>query len=387
MGKEVTNLYSGDRTQRSNRPMGVGRICWIAKLRRNQIFGRTAPDHVLCCQRVSGCDAAPPGMRPLQILLFIALLRASTILAGDAPTPAVPSRPPSEKPLQEVLVTADHAGPALWKVTSGQHLLWILAEPPTPLPTKIVWKAKQVEAAIASAQELILDGGITFNSLMSAMPLSAATYEDMRTIPGQLTSLKDVIPADLYRRFETLKDAFASNYDSLEQLRPWAAGFELSKHVMKSLRLSDTAVSDTVLRLGWRAKVITLYTYADYAEFEKNSKSSRSVSCLEEIVSELEADRDDLQRLEDAWSVGDIDALREVAFRQKPDTCVLDMFDNDQQSRYVTAHHTEQWLAAVDLALKTRNTTFALVPADKIFAPDGWLTALRARGYDVQEPH
>jgi uncharacterized protein YbaP (TraB family) len=333
------------------------------------------------------CDAAPPGMRPIQILLLIALLRANAVLAGDAPTSARPAQLSSEQPLEEVLVTADHAGPALWKVTSGQHSLWILAEPPMPLPTKIVWRTKQVEAAIGSAQELILDGGITFNSLMSAMPLSAATYHGMRTIPGPLTSLKDVVPADLYSRFEALKEAFAANYDTLEQLRPWAAGFELSKHVMKSLRVSETTVSDAVLRFGWRAKVITLYTYADYAQFEKNSKSSRSVSCLEEIVAELEADRDDLQRLEDAWFVGDIDTLREVALRQKPDTCVVGMFDNDQQARYVTAHHTEQWLAAVDLALKTRNTTFALVPADKILAPDGWLTALRARGYDVQEPH
>jgi hypothetical protein len=79
--------------------------------------------------------------------------------------------------------------------------------------------------------------------------------------------------------------------------------------------------------------------------------------------------------------------LREVALRQKPETCALDMFDNDRQARDATAHHTEQWLAAVDLALKTRNTTFAFVPADKIFAPDGWLTALRARGYNVEEPH
>jgi uncharacterized protein YbaP (TraB family) len=338
-------------------------------------------------QRVCARDAAPPGMRPFQILLLITLLRASVILAGDVPTPAVAPRLPSERQIQEVQVTADHAGPALWKVTSGQHLLWILAQPPTPLPIKFVWRSKQVEAAIASAQELILDGGITFNSLMSDRPLSAATYQDMRTIPERLTSLKDRVPADLYRRFEALKDAFAANYGSMEQLRPWAAGFELSRHVMQSLRLSETAVSDTVLRLGWRANVITLYTYADYEKFKKNSKSSRTVSCLEEIVSELEADRDGLQRLEDAWSVGDIVALREVALRQKPGTCVLDMFDNDQQGRDVTTHHTEQWLAAVDLALRTRKTTFALVPADKIFAPDGWLSALRARGYDVQEPH
>ena len=294
---------------------------------------------------------------------------------------------PSEVPLQEVLVNADRAGPALWKVTSGENVLWVLAKPPTPLSTNIVWRTNEVAAAIAGAQELILDGGITFSSRKSAEPLSAATYQDMRTIPGPRAQLKDVIPPDLYFRFEALKRAFASDYDSVEQLRPWAAGFELSKHVMRSLRLSDTAVSDTLVRLGWRAKVVTLYTYADYAKFKKNSKSTRTVSCLEEIVSELETDRDDLPRLENAWSIGDVDALQEFVLRQNPDTCVSDMFDDDRQARAAAARHAEQWLAAADVALKSRKTTFALVPAHKIFAPDSWLTALRARGYDVQRPH
>ena len=150
-------------------------------------------------------------MSAVQILLFVALLRAGSSMAGDALRSAARARQLSEKPTEEVLVTADHAGPALWKVTSGQHLLWILAEPPTPLPTKMIWRTKQVEAAIASAQELILDGGISFNSLMSATPLSVATYQDMRMIPGKQTSLRDVVPEDLYRRFEALKGVFAAN--------------------------------------------------------------------------------------------------------------------------------------------------------------------------------
>jgi hypothetical protein len=221
---------------------------------------------------------------------------------------------------------------------------------------------------------------------MSESRLTAATYQDMRRFPGRLTSLKDTIPADLYRRFEALKDAFAPNYDSLEQLRPWAAGFELNKHVMRSLGLSDTAVSDTLRRLGWKAKVVTLYTYADYAKFQKNSTNGRMVSCLEAIVSELEADRDELPRLALAWSVGDLETLQKVALRREPDACVLDMFDNDRQARDVIARHAEYWLAAVDLALKTNETTFALVPAGEVFAPEGRLAALRVRGYDVQGP-
>ncbi|HEY4341367.1 MAG TPA: TraB/GumN family protein [Steroidobacteraceae bacterium] len=324
-------------------------------------------------------------MRLTQIFLLIALLRVGTNVANEVPMRAAPPRIPSERGVQEVLISSDHAGPALWKVTSGPHLLWILAAPPTPLPADFDWRTNEVEAALAGAQEVILDGGITFNSIKSAIPLSATAYQDMRMIPGQQNSLQDVVSADLYRRFETLKDALAANYDSMEQLRPWAAGFELRRHVMKTLRLSDTTVSEAVVRFGWRATVITLYTYADYAVFERNSKSGQTVSCLEEIVAELETDRDDWHRLGHAWAVGDLETLRQVV--RKPDACVLDLFDNDAQAQDATAHHTAQWLAAAEAALKTRNSTFALVPTDEIFAPDGWLAALRAAGYDVQEPH
>jgi uncharacterized protein YbaP (TraB family) len=318
------------------------------------------------------------------VLVRVGLI-ASATAAGAAPTPTVPADPPAVEAIQEVLVTGEHPGPALWKVTSGQHLLWILAEPPTPLPMKFVWRSKQVAAAIATAQELILDGGITFDSSRLNKPLTLFVYHDMRTLPaGQ--SLADVVPENLYRRFRVLKDEFAADDDQMERLRPWAAGIELRKHVMKSLNLTNTSVSGTVLAHAWRAKVTSLFIDADYAEFERNSKSNRTMSCLEDIVSELETDRNDLQRLANAWSVGDIEALRELVLRQKPDQCQPDMFDNDQRAKEATARHTEQWLAAADLALNTYPTAFAIVPTDRLFAPDGWLTALRARGYGVQEP-
>ena len=320
----------------------------------------------------------------LVVLVMVSMIACATAAAA-APTPTVAANPAAAEAIQEVLVTGEHPGPALWKVTSGQHLLWILAEPPTPLPMAFVWRSKQVEAAIATAQELILDGGITFDSSRLDRPLTIFVYHDMRTLPaGQ--SLADVVPEDLYRRFRTLKNAFAANDEQIERLRPWAAGIELRKHVMKSLSLTNTSVADTVRAHAWRARVISLFIDANYAEFERNSKSNRTISCLEDIVSELETDRNDLQRLANAWSVGDIEALRELVLRQKPDQCQPDMFDNDQRAQEAAARHAKQWLAAVDLALKTYATAFAVVPTDRIFAPDGWLAALRARGYDVQEP-
>jgi hypothetical protein len=69
-----------------------------------------------------------------------------------------------------------------------------------------------------------------------------------------------------------------------------------------------------------------------------------------------------------------------------PHDCQRSLFDNDQQARDTIARHTEQWLAAVAQALRTRQSSFALVPMDKLLVTDSWLTDLRARGYLAQGP-
>ena len=56
--------------------------------------------------------------------------------------------------LEEVVVVGRLPGPPLWKVTNGEHVLWIL-----PLvnlyPKKMEWESTRVEALIAGSQEFI----------------------------------------------------------------------------------------------------------------------------------------------------------------------------------------------------------------------------------------
>ena len=100
----------------------------------------------------------------------------------------------------------------------------------------------------------------------------------------------------------------------------------------------------------------------------------------------LEADRDNLRRLANAWATGDIGALQQLVPRQKPYLCLPALFDSDQRAKDIVARHREQSLAATEQALKARKTTFAVVSMEELFAPDGWLATLRARGYGVKEP-
>jgi uncharacterized protein YbaP (TraB family) len=211
-------------------------------------------------------------------------------------------------------------------------------------------------------------------------------FQDIRTLPWGQT-LKDVVPEDLYARFEALKTAFDPKDGGMEHLRPWAAAMNLRSDALKSLNLTDDAIFRTVRRdATWRARETDVVTDADFQEFLRNGATNRSVPCLGATVSALEEDRDDLQRLANAWATGDIGALQRLVPRQKPFPCLPALFDSDQRAKDTVARHREQLLAATEQALKARKTTFAVVSMEELFAPDGWLATLRARGYGVKEP-
>ncbi|MEO7208165.1 MAG: hypothetical protein ABI145_15615, partial [Steroidobacteraceae bacterium] len=71
----------------------------------------------------------------------------------------------SSTPIDEILVTGERPGPGLWRVSKGDHDLWILATL-TPLPKGMTWRSKAVEARIARSQivlappEIAADTGI-----------------------------------------------------------------------------------------------------------------------------------------------------------------------------------------------------------------------------------
>ena len=83
-----------------------------------------------------------------------ALAVAAPIVCGIAMQTAVAQTDADTAELPTVVVTGEQPGPGLWKVTSGDHVLWILGTL-SPLPKNMHWQAREVEEAIASAQEVL----------------------------------------------------------------------------------------------------------------------------------------------------------------------------------------------------------------------------------------
>jgi hypothetical protein len=118
-----------------------------------------------------------------------------------------------------------------------------------------------------------------------------------------------------------------------------------------------------------------------------------SAPCLERVVEILEDGGSGLRRLANAWSLGDIPALRQlvpsyVALNgaHRPSKCKIAAYGGLQRANEFTARRTESWLNEAGRALRENHRTIAVVPMGELFAPDGYLAGLRARGYEIVEP-
>jgi len=66
--------------------------------------------------------------------------------------------------------------------------------------------------------------------------------------------------------------------------------------------------------------------------------------------------------------------------------CSAALAGKDQATHALAAIHTGKWLTAAARALATNNSTVAVVSMSELLAPDGYLAALRAKGYEIIEP-
>ena len=133
---------------------------------------------------------------------FISAIAA--LLLANAVTPEQGAEPASDD-LAVVLVTGEQPGPALWKVSSGDHVLWILGEV-APQPRQVTWRSKRFEALLDKSQEVLLD----FSGVLWPNKLQEEAEGRIRPLPSGQT-LKDVVPPGLYcacrGRPETLRHA------------------------------------------------------------------------------------------------------------------------------------------------------------------------------------
>jgi hypothetical protein len=317
---------------------------------------------------------------------LVFLLLSGLAAASDTDPAETPET--DESGMEVVLVLGQQPGPGLWKVSSGDHVMWVLGEI-SPYPRKVKWVSKRFESLLGNSQELLLDYSGYWR----------ADHSDTRKLliaemlpPG--VKLKDLVTPELYRKFE----ATARRFDAtgLEELHPFAATNRLVVCAMYSMDMKAFSARFTAAQLAHKAKLkITNFSAPDvpFEDRLQNWRHPANAVCLERLLATIGDGGTGVRRLANAWSIGDIPALRQLvpvySFSRdgfRSGECAAAMHGGEKQAADYKRRRTQMWLNQAKRALKNNKRTMAVVPMSELFATDGYLAALRAAGYEIEEP-
>lgn len=324
-------------------------------------------------------------------LLIAGLLLAIAPGSAQVADPA-PIQDEAVEQLAELVVNGEQPGPPLWRVSSGDHALWLVGSV-SQLPVGVNWRSRQLEAALSESQEVILDVGVASSPRTKAE--RRALNKAPNTLPGDKT-LKDLLSPELHAEVEAARQSFASGIRGFERLRPFYAGNRLIMGSMRPLRLTPFGAMHTVSKLAaiMGVPVTRMVESEGVAQaLLVDETSASTLPCLEAVVGVLQNEGAGVRALANAWAVGDIAALRQLVplydmGRTNPSMvqCDIALRGNGRSRSDFQERHRDKWLVAAERALAANKSTVAVIPMAEILAPDGYLARLRARGHEVVEP-
>ena len=315
--------------------------------------------------------------------------------AQSEPAPVVPE--PAVEELQSIQITGQRPGPGLWKVTSGDHVMWIFGMY-GPLPKKMEWRSQQVDSILSQSQDYLgmpgVSIGVGFFRGLTILPF----------LPGVQNNpdgarLKDVLPAETYARWLALKEKYIGADDGIERQRPFFAAETLLSKGLSHVGLANSQeVNKTIDKLARQHNVKFTSTHLslemeDPVKTVRNFKKSpmEDADCFARTLDRLESDIDAMRARAAAWAIGDMEVIRKVDFNDREKACKDAVFGAGGMRDQVALKDAEQrqrtmWLAAADKALSANSTTFAVLSMRELLNPKGLLADLQAKGYTVQAP-
>lgn len=320
------------------------------------------------------------------ITLWLATASMSA-LAID-PLKDATSGDPADAGMEVVLVTGTQPGPGLWKVTSGRNVMWVLGEV-SPFARRVKWNYSQFDRLLRGSQELLID----FSGYWGASRDEMRAYRNAEKLPPG-KSLADFISPELHARVQKTAQIFGAA--GLDELQPLWATNRLVTSAMAKLDLSGFSARFPALRLGEARGVKVTNFFAPEYPFEDRLKlweDPSTAACLDSAVNALEDGGAGAKRLANAWAVGDVAALRTLVpsysfsrdgFRRG--ACAAAMRGGEKELQAYDAERLQGWLKEAERCLKNNRSTMAVVLMSDLFESDGYLAALRARGYTVIEP-
>jgi hypothetical protein len=346
-------------------------------------------------------------------------------ILASLPTVAQDSedKPRELQELETVVITGEPI-PLLWKVSKGDHVLWVAGN--AALSDGRKWRSDQLEAHVAESQAVIYPGrvdvgpGIGF--MFKAITLLPAALKAAKNPDGR--TLKDVLPAETYARWRILKTTYMGRDNGVEKWRPSIAISMLESAVMKKIApppnpasmaappgpsvrsVVDKAAKKHKVKVRTMRNVERTLKMKNAREILKSAhhRDLGDVLCFTQSLDYLESYIEYVKSGADSPAGGDRPAQNGAARPQRvscddavlkglrsgeiPDPAgALKVIDElELQLKLGVEQRDAEWIAAAQAAIAKNRSTIAVVSMYQATSPTGYVARLRELGYTVEDP-
>jgi uncharacterized protein YbaP (TraB family) len=267
--------------------------------------------------------------------------------------------------------------PLLWKVTQGQHTLYLLGSFHL-LKSQDYPLAPEVDAAFADAEQLVLE--------LSSDELTSPALGQSMLAAAQLPagdSLQRHLKPGTWKALQAYAQANNLPLDALQHLEPWLVATSISVQEMAKQGL-DAQLGLDLHFIGLARQAGKPVTGLERGEQQIDMLDGMTPAEQEQYLAETIEDSGSIgaretERLHTAWRAGDVATLR--------DGLAADM-KREYPALYqrINVARNDAWLPKLEACLRGpgNDDTLVVVGALHLLGDDGVVEKLRAKGYAVE---
>jgi uncharacterized protein YbaP (TraB family) len=288
--------------------------------------------------------------------------------------------------LEELTVTGEAAGPRLWRVQRGTAQLWIIGSV-SPLPKDMTWRSKQFETVLDRADQVLVAKPVEIG-IARAMWLVVTQRSLLLAPHGK--KLKDLLPPDLYARFAKQRARFTDDPDKWERYRPLVASAFLEEEALHRIGLStklDLAeeVRSLARKHHVRIEEFKIAGLHDILDALKTLPPATEEKCVAASLATLESGLPRLIERARAWATGNVELIQSLPESKEVAACRAAItMESASGDLYALLRRT--WIDNMKQHLQQGGVTVAVVSMDMLLEPGGFLDALHAGGYQIEQP-
>ena len=312
--------------------------------------------------------------------------RANPALASSQVTAALP------------IVQVDQYGPAIWGISKGNHVLWIVGSV-SPIQKDLKWNSTNVTELMKTARVFIADKRSAYLEkklpILRSIQVDWLEHHQWRENPHGAV-LSNILPNSIYEQWLQLWKKYGHGRNPPDRLTPFYASEMLYKRFRDHYGLRERYVDHALIRIARHDRLRIKHPIVnwDVNHFEKTFLRTRKMfegvdfSCFRATLGRVAHDYPKIYYRAKAWAIGDLSQIEYL----KPTSRHSCYWNSTYRAAYTKEYGGQilrfkhRLVDYYERIIQKYPVAVTVLPINILLSSKGFIYLFRKLGYVITDP-